>query len=130
MIVLRYLWAGPTSLIGLMGAGLSIITGGGTRIVDGVLEVHGGLLGWILRHAPLPGGVAALALGHVVLGRDTQCLHETRAHERVHVQQCERWGPVFLPAYLVASLWALVRGKHPYRDNWFERQAVAQATLK
>ena len=47
----------------------------------------------------------------------------TRAHERVHVRQYEWWGPLFVPAYLLAGLWALIHGGHPYFDNRFEREA-------
>jgi hypothetical protein len=54
-------------------------------------------------------------------------LDETRAHERVHVAQCERWGPLFVPAYLAAGAWAWARGRHPYFDNPFEREAFAAA---
>ena len=70
-------------------------------------------------------GAAALTLGHVVWGRDGQCLVRSRAHERVHVRQYERWGPLFLPAYLLSSLLQLLRGRNPYRENHFERQAYA-----
>lgn len=66
-----------------------------------------------------------MTLGHVVLGCNAQTLQITRRHERVHVAQCERWGPLFIPAYLFASLLALLRGRHPYRDNHFEREASA-----
>ena len=45
-----------------------------------------------------------MTLGHVVLGRSAAALAETRAHERVHVTQCERWGPFFVPAYAASSL--------------------------
>ena len=51
-----------------------------------------------------------MTLGHVVLGRSAAALAETRAHERVHVTQCERWGPFFLPAYAASSLAAWARG--------------------
>lgn len=92
--------------------------------VDGVLEVHGPLLAWLLTHVTLvPGGAAAITFGHVVLGRDRGALESTRAHERVHVRQCETWGPLFVPAYLLASLWAVLRGRHPYLQNWFEVEA-------
>ena len=64
-----------------------------------------------------------MTLGHVVLGRSAAALAETRAHERVHVTQCERWGPFFLPAYAASSLAAWARGGHPYWDNAFERRA-------
>ena len=50
-------------------------------------------------------------------------LEELRDHEQAHVRQAERWGPVFIPAYLAASMLAWSRGGHYYRDNWFERDA-------
>lgn len=84
-------------------------------------------LAWVLRNLPPSSGVIALTLGHVVLGRDLDCLAASRAHERVHVAQYERWGPLFLPAYLLASVAALVQGRHPYEDNHFERSAFAVA---
>ena len=68
-----------------------------------------------------------MTLGHVVLGRDLHCLESTRAHERIHVRQVERWGPLFLPAYALASLMAFSRGGHPYHDNVFEREAYESA---
>ena len=121
----RYLWASPNTLL---GAGLATlaVAGGGFRIVAGVLEAHGPLLRWVLRRfVPLKGGVVAMTLGHVVVGCDARALDETRDHERAHVAQCERWGPWFLPAYLLSSLWALARGGDPYLDNAFEREAFA-----
>jgi hypothetical protein len=64
-----------------------------------------------------------MTLGHVVWGVDPAALDRTRAHERIHVAQYERWGPLFLPAYALSSLMAWSRGQDPYRDNRFERQA-------
>lgn len=93
----------------------------------GVVEAHGGAVSWALRHlVPLRGGAAALTLGHVVLGRDAATLDATRGHERVHVRQYERWGPLFVPAYLAASLWALARRRPAYAANRFEREAFAR----
>jgi hypothetical protein len=118
-----YLWVFPTTLLGLLFAPFS----GGVRIVDGVIEINGGLSALFLRYCTLvPGGASAMTLGHVVIARTAQ-LHElTRTHERVHVRQCERWGPLFIPAYLVASLVAKLRGGDAYRDNPFEREAYAK----
>ena len=122
--VLAYLWASPNSAIGLAAAGLTLMTGGRVAVVAGVLEVHGGFAAAALRKCvPLPGGAAAMTLGHVVLGVDAQALHRTRAHERVHVRQSERWGPAFIPAYLLASLPPLLAGRDAYHDNPFEREA-------
>jgi hypothetical protein len=81
-----------------------------------------------LQHlVPLRGGALAITLGHIVLGRDAAALDSTRTHERVHVRQVERWGLFFLPAYLLSSLLALLRGHDSYRDNWFEREAFGQS---
>ena len=67
-------------------------------------------LGWRYR---------AITFGHVVLSVD-ELDPTTLDHEIVHVRQYERWGPLFFPAYLFASLAARLRGGHGYRDNPFE----------
>ena len=121
--VVRYVWAAPTTALGLVVV-LVGIWGVRARVFDGVIEAHGPALAWLLLHLTLmPGGAAALTLGHVVIARDRHALESTREHERVHVQQCEVWGPLFVPAYLAASVWAVVRGRDFYFDNWFEVQA-------
>ena len=94
-------------------------------MVNGVLEAQGPVLAWMLSRLTLmPGGAAALTLGHVVIARDCSSLESTRAHERAHVRQCEAWGPLFVPAYLAASLWAVLRGRDFYFDNRFEVAAA------
>lgn len=119
----RYLWALPTTAVGLLFVPAALV-GGRLRWVDGVLELHGGVVSFFLEHCTLlPGGASAMTLGHVVLGRDQHALDRTRSHERVHVRQVERWGPLFLPAYVIASLIAMFRGRDFYRDNMFEREA-------
>ena len=121
---MRRLWAGPGTLLGLLLLVLTRATGGVVRGREGTLEAHGGALARVL-----PGfgrssrRVEALALGHVILARDPQALDRWRAHERIHVRQWERWGPLFLPAYGARSLWAWLNGRDPYRANGFEREA-------
>ncbi len=128
---LVYVWALPTTSVGFVVLGIawlgSPIWGGVQRqVVDGVLELYGGLVTFILaRCTPLKGGASAMTLGHVVLGRDRRSLDGSRAHERVHVRQCERWGPLFIPAYFLASAAAWCRGRRAYEDNPFEREAYA-----
>jgi hypothetical protein len=34
------------------------------------------------------------------------------------------WGPAFIPAYLLAGLWAFVNGAGAYEGNYFEREAM------
>ncbi|MDB5289053.1 MAG: hypothetical protein JWL69_294 [Phycisphaerales bacterium] len=121
--VLVYVWAFPTTLLGLLFLPFALIFGG-VQIVDGVLELYGGPVSFFLRRCTLlRGGASAMTLGHVVLGRDRSLLDATRTHERVHVRQCERWGPLFIPAYLLASLILWLRGRRAYEDNPFEREA-------
>ena len=120
----RYIWTSPNSFVGLLLVPVVVLTRGNVQVVDGVLELHGPAIAWLLRYCVLlPGGASAMTLGHVVLGRDRESLASTRAHERVHVRQYERWGPVFIPAYLVASLWGLMTGTGAYSGNYFEREA-------
>jgi hypothetical protein len=121
-----YLWVFPTTVWGLILAGIVWVTGGQLRVVDGVLEVSGGATDFYLRRVVgliLRGGASAMTLGHVVIARDSDLLLTTRAHERVHVRQSERWGPFFIPAYIFCSFWAWITGRRPYKDNFFERQA-------
>jgi len=118
---LARLWASPNTLLGLVLVGLSALVRGRARVVDGVLEAHGPALEVALR--ALANRPRAVTLGHVVLGVSRAALDETRAHERVHVAQYERWGPLFLPAYLISSALCLCRGLDAYRDNVFEREA-------
>lgn len=117
----RYLWAGPTTAVGLAVLLATLATGGRARRAGGVLECWGGAPRALLTRWPFR--ASAIALGHVILGDGPGSLDRHRAHERVHVRQAERWGPLFLPAYLAASLWAALRGRHPYRDNPFEIEA-------
>ena len=127
---LAYAWALPTTSVGLPFLPLVLLSRtGGAKVVDGVLELQGGPVDFFLRHCTLlKGGASAMTLGHVVLGRDARLLDLTRDHERVHVRQCERWGPFFIPAYLLASLVVMLRGKRPYEDNPFEREAYGHTS--
>jgi hypothetical protein len=122
--MLKYLWASPNTLIGLLLIPAAIGSGSGRQIVDGVLEIHSPAIDWILSHLiPIRGGAVAITFGHVVAGRSRTALLVTRAHERVHVRQAEVWGPAFIPAYLVAAAWAWLHGQGAYEGNYFERRA-------
>lgn len=122
--VLKYLWVAPVTLLFLPLAWLASWTGGAYAVHSGVLEIWGGKLGQGLnRGLPLFGAVAAITLGHIVIGISPDYLNRTRVHEREHVRQFERWGFVFPLIYLAAGLWVLSQGKRFYLDNPFERAA-------
>lgn len=124
--LLIYLWPLPVTLLGVLAALLARSSGGTLQRVDGVLESAGGWPARVLRFGfPFSGAVAAITLGHVVVGVSLDALSATRAHERAHVRQFERWGVLLLVLYPLAGLLAWLRGGHPYRDNGFECEARA-----
>ena len=125
--LLRYLWASPYTALGVVLGALALLFGGQWRNHFGTLEFFGGRLGSALARLPQPLAFSAMTLGHVILAVDRSALVLLRPHERVHVRQYERWGPFFVPAYLLSSLLQLLRGRNPYRENHFERQAYALA---
>jgi hypothetical protein len=119
-----YLWALPWTVIGVGVGALGLASGGRVQRRGRVIEFYGGSVAWLLERAPGTGcGAAAMTLGHVVLGRSAAALDATREHELVHVRQYERWGPLFVPAYLLCSAFIHCRGGDGYRDNPFEREA-------
>jgi len=125
LVAFLWMWASPWTLAGLLVGLLGLATGGGAQRRGRVLEFYGGAVEKIL--ALLPVGPTALTLGHVILGRTPATLAVARRHEMVHVAQYERWGPLFVPAYLACSAVLWLARKDAYRDNPFEREAFAKA---
>jgi len=117
------LWALPCPLLGLGIGSLGLLSGGKARIRSTVVEFHGGAVKMFVRLLPPKPSAVAITFGHTILGKTGPGLDMARGHELVHVRQYERWGPLFGPAYLLASLVLWLRGKDPYRDNPFEREA-------
>lgn len=121
--ILLRLWASPCSLLGLLAAGILLGGGGRARWVRGALEVN-----WRACLADCGPGARslpfrAIVFGHVILAVSAEELQRLGPHERVHVAQYERWGPLFLLAYPASSLWSWLSGGDPYRDNVFEVEA-------
>jgi hypothetical protein len=104
-----------------------LLTGGRVQRTGRVIEFWGGFSAFFLRVFPLIAGASAVTFGHAVLARTKPHLDDCRAHELVHVRQYERWGPLFVPAYLLCWLVLWLVGKNPYFDNPFERQAYAES---
>ena len=122
-LIIRYAWASPATLVGLLFSVIAMSAGASPRVVNGVIEVAGGRL-----HR-LPSRFAAITFGHVVIGLDHPLLSSVRAHELVHVRQYERWGVFFFPLYVASSITQLICGRHPYFDNAFEREAFAKTRV-
>lgn len=125
--LLGWVWASPWTAVGLAAGTIGLATGGRVQRPGTAIEFYGGAVPWIISQWPGSDYTMAMTLGHVVLGRDAVCLDVTRAHELVHIRQYERWGPLFVPAYLLCSALIWVRGGDAYRDNPFEREAYSIA---
>ncbi len=121
--LLKLLWAAPCSALGLALAVFPLAAGGTARWSDGALEVTArqtkANCGKLARALPFRG----IVFGHVILAVTKEELAIIGPHERVHVAQYERWGPLFFLAYGASGLWQLVRGRSPYWHNYFEVQA-------
>jgi hypothetical protein len=113
---LRYVWAAPCTLVGGLAAVTLLLCGARARWFRGVWEVSGGAF---TQRLPFD----AITLGHVVLACTPHAMERWRGHERVHVRQCERWGPAFFPAYVLAGAWQWLHGRSAYWDNPFEIEA-------
>jgi hypothetical protein len=120
---LSVLWALPWTALGVFFGLVALATGGGWQRVGRVVEFYGGLLQRLLRRVPIAGGASAMTLGHVVIARTKADLDRSRRHELVHVAQYERWGLLFVPAYVACSAWLWLRGFDAYLDNPFEVEA-------
>jgi hypothetical protein len=120
-------WASPWTLFGLANGLLALASGGRVRRVGRVLEFSGGWATFFLKTFPLVAGASAVTFGHAILGRSPEVLDHARPHELVHVRQYERWGPLFVPAYLFWWVFLWLRKKNPYFDNPFEREAFDKA---
>ena len=125
--VLRYAWAAPATLVGLLVALPAFATGARARVIDGVIEITGGRVERLIGALPRRYRFCAITFRHLVVCTDRWTAAAVRAHEHVHVRQYERLGALFFPLYIGSSVVQLLRGRDPYFDNRFEREACALA---
>lgn len=123
--LVKYIWALPNSILGAILGLVVLFLGGHARFLSGALEFYGGLFEPLIKKTPAFFRFEAVTLGHVVIGTNEAQLESGRDHEHIHIRQYERWGPFFLPAYVISSLWQIARRRGAYRDNIFEREAYA-----
>lgn len=121
--VAKLLWAAPCLTIGLVLAIVPLALGGRAAWSRGALEVtyrqsHASC-GRLASALPFRG----IVFGHVILAVTAEELRRIGPHERVHVEQYERWGVLFFPVYGLSSAWQLLRGRNPYWYKHFEVQA-------
>ena len=127
LTMLRYAWAAPATLVGLLVALPAFAAGARARVIDGVIEITGGSVKRLIAALPRRCRFCAITFGHLVVCIDECTMAAVRAHEHVHVRQYERFGALFFPLYIGSSIAQLLRGRDPYFDNRFEREAYALA---
>ena len=119
----KVLWASPCTGVGIVFAAVVLLAGGRAKWSAGALEVtyreRQASCGRLARRLAFRG----IVFGHVILAVTREELAAIVPHERVHVQQYQRWGALFFVAYGLSSLWQFIRGRSLYWDNHFEVQA-------
>lgn len=119
LFVLGYLWALPTTLIGFVlafgGLCLPVETKGGAVWFRVATPLSPWAWWWAKRFSAITIG------GCVITARPLD--GDAIRHELRHFAQARVFGPLFLPAYLALSLWALIRGGRAYADNALEVDA-------
>ncbi len=119
------IWALPNSLLGICVGLIGVGFGSQAQVRQGCIEFYGGPIQRILNRIPPGSATSAMTLGHIILGQSPEILDRLREHEQVHVRQYERYGPLFIPAYLGWSLVLRLQKRDPYMDNPFEVEAYA-----
>lgn len=121
LFALGYCWAIPTTAIGFVLAAC---------LGCEPIGMNGGVWWWaVTRHSPWEiwrrKGFAAITFGGVGILADAEDIGDgyLMAHELRHFWQARVLGVFFLPAYGLASLWAMARGRHVYFDNALELDA-------
>jgi hypothetical protein len=111
------MWTSPNTLLGLLAA----LLGGGK-----FYGVRGGALVFVPRTwgfwAWFFQSWGGITIGECVFVRDGENA-SVLAHELRHVWQYRCLGPLFLPAYGLASVWAWLSGRHYYNEQFFEVDA-------
>lgn len=129
LLAIRYAWAAPASALGLLLACVALCLGATCRVADGVVEVAGGRFSRLFPLLPRVCHFEAITFGHVVIGLNHSLLAHLRTHEHAHVRQYERWGLLLIPLYVGSSVIQMLRGRNPYLNNRFEREAFAKAAI-
>ncbi|MDQ1304925.1 MAG: hypothetical protein QG671_753 [Actinomycetota bacterium] len=115
-------WAAPTTAVGWVAILLAGPQVSRTRR-DAVVLVTGPGAGRLFDRLNPRLRIGAMTLGGVILARDEATAEQNWQHELVHVAQARHWGPLFLPAYGLASLVAWATGHDVYEANFFELEA-------
>ena len=126
MNLLGKLWTSPNTILGLLIGGFGLLAG--ARLARGenaILFLSHPLMTFFPARAVTFGNCVLYSPGihpdQEVDRYDGKGLQRISDHEKAHTIQYQLWGPLFLPAYLLA---ALLPGQNRFElqaDRWAER---------
>jgi hypothetical protein len=95
---LGFVWTSPNTLLGIA---LGLLTFQMPRVADGALIFDRAPRGltWLLPRF----GRTAMTVGFVIVSAE-RVEGTLLAHERHHIRQYRRWGPLFIPVYLALAI--------------------------
>lgn len=125
--LLIYFWVLPTSALAIPVVLMNQLVGGRVYVNSGVLEVEGRLVSWLIGCRAV--NASAITFGHIILYTDSLSRRRHRAHELVHVEQAEKWGPFFLPGYVLLAILQWFRSGRGYWDHPWEVEARERAGI-
>jgi hypothetical protein len=94
----RFLWTLPNTLLGVVAGALTFQQ---PRVVEGALVFDRGARG--LTAVMREFGRTAMTVGYVIVSSEPVEGALLR-HEQHHIRQYERWGPFFIPVYLLLAV--------------------------
>jgi hypothetical protein len=112
---LGFLWTLPNTLLGLVAGALTFQR---PRVVEGALVFDRGARG--LTAAMRSFDRAAMTVGYVIVSSEPVEGRLLR-HEQHHIRQYRRWGPFFIPIYLLLAI------PYGYRRHPMELAAMRAA---
>ena len=116
------LWRSPNEALGRLAG--AIVSRSSRRTVRGATILEDPRYDRLFRLVPRH--PTAMTFGSTIVARrplDDPLV----AHELTHVEQYHRWGPLYLPLYLLGATWGLIRHRDSYTGNPFEARAMAVA---
>ncbi len=112
-------WRSLNEVLGHLAAG--IVRGAPRRSVAGATLVEDERFDRLFRLVPKR--PSAMTFGSTIVAR-RRLEPPLVAHELAHVAQYTRFGPFYLPLYLLGAAWGLLRHRDFYRGNPFEAAAI------
>ena len=115
-------WQWANDALGRLAAGT--VSGAPRREIGGAVVLADPRFDRLFRF--VPNHPRAMTFGSTVVARE-RLDDAVVVHELTHVAQYRRFGPLYLPLYLLGAAWGRLRHGHSYLGNPFEVEAMQAA---